>query len=232
VAVAALGVISLVGILAFVPAGTTAETTDVRTEISALRRPGVWLTMGIAACSIGAVFAMFTYIAPLLTEVAGYSQEWVAPVLVVFGLGLVAGNVIGGRFADTAQLRSIGIGNAVSTGALLLLAAGVTVPGLAPVALALCGAAAMATVPGFITRIIEQAKEAPVLGATLGASGANLGISVGAYLSGVAVDADLGLRAPAIVGASMAATGLALTLAAARAQRRTLANRPDAMAPA
>lgn len=91
----ALGLVSLFGIMLLVPAQPRPEGTSLRRELMEFRRLQVWLAVAIAGLSIGALFAAYSYIAPLLTEVAGFSSRSLTPLLVLFGVGLVIGNLLG-----------------------------------------------------------------------------------------------------------------------------------------
>ena len=77
-------------------------------ELSALRRPQIWLTLGIAAVGCGGMFSVFTYVVPLLTEVAQVPVVWVPLVLALFGVGMTLGNIIGAAMADRALMPTIG----------------------------------------------------------------------------------------------------------------------------
>jgi DHA1 family inner membrane transport protein len=220
VMITVIGVVSLVGLAALVPARSAEPGAGLRRELAVFARPQVWLAIGIAAMAIGALFAAFSYIAPLLTEVTGFSSGALTPLLVLFGVGLVAGNLIGGRFADRAQLPTL----FVSLAALLVVLVAFTVVAEyrvpAVIALMLLGGAGFATVPAFMTRVIDKAEGAPTLASTAGSSGANLGISIGAYLGGLTIGAGFGYLSPLWVGAGMAALGLVITAVAGAMERR------------
>ncbi|MCP2169162.1 MFS transporter [Goodfellowiella coeruleoviolacea] len=221
-----IGLVSLVGVIAMVPATPKPTDAHLGRELAVFKRPQVWLALGTAALSIGALFASFSYIAPLLTEVTGFSTGTITPLLVLFGIGLVAGNLIGGRFADRAQLPTLYVAQALLAAVLLAFVVTSANKVLAVITLVLLGAAGFATVPGFMTRAIDKAAGAPTLASSAAASAANLGISVGAYLSGLAIDAGGGYTSPNLVGAAMAVAALVVTLVSGALQKRETAAAP------
>jgi DHA1 family inner membrane transport protein len=135
-------------------------------------------------------------------------------VLGLFGIGLLVGNSIGGRFGGPAQLRVLGVALAVLAAGLLGLAVGAHSPVVATVLLVVVGAGAFAMVAPFMTRLIDQAAGAPLLVAAAGGSATNTGAALGAYLGGLAIDTPLGVTGPPVAGAAIAAIGLLAVLAA------------------
>lgn len=207
-----IGAIGFVGIMVLLPAQRGAQTAGLRQEIAVFRRPQVLIALAMTAFSLGALFTSFTYVAPLLTEVTGYASAAIAPLLVLFGAGLVAGNTIGGRFADRALLPTLGVALAALTLTLALFSATAHNKVLAAITLVLMGAAGFATVPGLMTRVISKAEGAPTLAAVVTVSASNVGIAAGAYLGGLAIDAGYGYTSPNWIGALLAAAALALTI--------------------
>lgn len=226
-----LGLVSLLGVVLLVPAQPRPEGASLRRELREFRRLQVWLAVIMSGLSIGAMFAAYSYIAPLLTEVTGFPAGALTPLLVLFGVGLVIGNLLGGRYADRAQLPTLLVANALL--AVVLAAFTFTAYARIPavITLVLVGAAGFAAVPALMTRAIDKAKDAPTLASTVAASGANLGISIGAYLGGLTIDAGLGYTSPSWVGAGMALLALLVIawsgLLDARSARTARATRPE-----
>lgn len=217
-AVAALGAAALAAVVVAVPALPPAPTT-LRAGLGAFRNRQVWLTLAIGVAGPGGLFAAYTYVAPLLTSASGYPPQAIAPVLALFGIGLLLGNSIGGRFGR-AQLRLLGTALAVLAAGLLGLAVGARSPIVATVLLVVVGAGAFAMVAPFMTRLIDQAAGAPLLAAAAGGSATNTGAALGAYLGGLAIDTPLGVTGPPVAGAAIAATGLLAVVAARAAATR------------
>lgn len=215
-----VGLIGLAGIARLIPRQPSRADARVGRELAVFRRPQVGLALAMTALSLGALFASFTYVAPMLTEVTGYSEEALTPLLALFGIGLVVGNTLGGRYADRALIPTLATALAALTVVLAVFTftAGYRVP--AAITFALLGVAGFATVPGLMTRVISKAEGAPTLAAVVTVSASNVGIALGAYLGGLSIDADLGYTSPNWIGAIMAAAALALTVASGALDKR------------
>jgi DHA1 family inner membrane transport protein len=218
--VAALGVAGAIGILALVPDRPADPASNLRVELAAFRRPQVWLALGMTALGFGGVFASFTYVAPIMTEVAGFPAGALTWLLLVFGAGLVVGNLVGAKAADRALMPTL----VVLLAALAVVLAIFTVTASSPIpavaTLAAVGFVGFATVPGLQTRVMNAAGSAGTLASAANIAAFNLGNAAGAWLGGVAISAGLGLTAPDMVGAIMAAAGLAVALVAVGLDRR------------
>ncbi len=218
--VAALGVIGAVGVLALVPDRPADPAANLRAELAAFRRPQVWLALGMTALGFGGVFASFTYVAPLMVDVAGFPTSALTWLVLLFGLGLVAGNLVGARLADRALMPAIiGTIGALAV-ALALFTVTVHSPIPAAITLFLVGAAAFATAPGLQTRVIDAAGSAGTMAAAANIGAFNLGNAVGAALGGLVIDAGLGFPAANLVGAAMAAAGVAVAVVSVALDRR------------
>ncbi len=218
--VAALGVVGALGVLALVPDRPADPSANLRAELSAFRRPQVWLALGMTALGFGGVFASFTYVAPLMVDVAGFPSSALTWLVLLFGAGLVVGNLVGARLADRALMPSI-VG-AIAALAVVLAAFTVTVraPVPAAITLFLVGVAAFATVPGLQARVLDAAGTAGTMASAVNIGAFNLGNAVGAWLGGLVIDAGLGFPAVNGVGAAMAAAGLAVALVSVALERR------------
>jgi MFS transporter, DHA1 family, inner membrane transport protein len=218
--VAALGVLGAIGILALVPDQPADPASNLRVELAAFRRPQVWLALGMTALGFGGVFASFTYVAPIMTEVAGFPAGALTWLLLVFGAGLVVGNLAGARAADRALMPTLVVLLAALAAVLAIFAVTAASPIPAVATLAAVGFVGFATVPGLQTRVMEAAGSAGTLASAANIAAFNLGNAAGAWLGGVAIAAGFGLTSPDIVGAIMAAAGLAIALVAAGLDRR------------
>jgi DHA1 family inner membrane transport protein len=212
--VAASGAAALVAVLVAVPATPRPAPTTLRAGLGVFTQVQVWLTLAIGMAGLGGLFAAYTYIAPLLTSASGFPPGAIAALLGLFGIGLLAGNVVGGRLGAGSQLRVLGAGLAVLAGALAGLAVGAGSPVVATVLLMVVGASAFALVAPFMTRLIDQAAGAPLLASAAGGSAVNTGAALGAYLGGLAIDTPLGVTGPPAAGAVIAAAGLVAVLGA------------------
>ena len=222
-AVVVIGVLTIAAVSAVVPASPGDPEATVRTELTALRRPQVLLTLLVGVVGFGGMFAVYSYVAPLVTEVTGMSRGSIPLVLLAFGTGMVVGTALGGRLADLALFRSL-VGANVVTGLLLAaipLAARTPVTVVATVFL--LGAGASVLVVCLQMRLMEVAGEAQMLGAALNHSSLNAANALGAWLGGLVIAAGYGYTAPGVVGAVLAAAGLVALTASAVLRRRELA---------
>jgi MFS transporter, DHA1 family, inner membrane transport protein len=218
--VAALGVAGAVGVLALVPDRPADPAANLRAELAAFRRPQVWLALGMTALGFGGVFASFTYVAPLMVDVAGFPASALTWLVLLFGLGLVAGNFVGAKLADLALMPTIiGTIGALAV-ALALFTVTVYSPVPAAITLFLVGAAAFATAPGLQTRVIDAAGNAGTMAAAVNIGAFNLGNAIGAALGGLVIDAGFGFPAANLVGAAMAAAGVAVAVVSVVLDRR------------
>lgn len=223
-AVTAIGVLALAGLLALVPgrAGTgtgDGAPTGLRDQFRAFRSAQVWLTLTATALGYGGMFGAFSYLAYTFTEVGGFASTDVAWLLMVYGTGLVVGNLAGGRAADHDRDRTLVLallGLTVTLAVFGLLAA----DAVASVILVfLMGVTGFAAVPGMITRVTDAAHGA-ALAASANVSASNIGNALGAWLGGLAIGAGLGYTAPLYTGAAIALASVLVMLVAARSVRR------------
>ena len=220
-AVAGVGVLALATLQWLVPRDQAApEAMDWRADLVAMSRRSVLLGLATTVLGFGGVFAVFTYIAPLLTQVTGLPKGAVPPILLVFGGGLVAGNLIGGKLADR-RLEATVLGSLVAL-AVVLLAMGAALhhPVAAVVGVGLLGVAAFATVAPLQAWVLSKADGA---GATLASSfniaAFNLGNALGAWVGGAVIAHGPGLSAVTWTAATLPLAALAIAGWSMRAQR-------------
>ncbi|WP_327709978.1 MFS transporter [Streptomyces sp. NBC_00464] len=219
--VAALGVIGLLGVARLVPDQPRPEGVRLRHELAAFRNVQVLLAMAMTVLGFGGVFAAITYITPMMTEIAGYSASSVTWLLVLFGLGMVGGNLLGGKFADRhlMPLLYVSLGGLATVLALFTLTAHNQVA--AAVTIFLIGGLGFATVPPLQKRVLDQAAGAPTLASAVNIGAFNLGNALSAWLGGIVIAAGLGYTAPNWVGAVLAASALVLAFVSSNLERRT-----------
>ncbi|SEG99406.1 MFS transporter, DHA1 family, inner membrane transport protein [Nonomuraea solani] len=218
--VVVIGVVGLAGVLALVPRQPRPAGGGVLRELATFRKPEVWLALVMTVFGFAPVFAIITFIAPIMTGVGGFSPGAVPVVMALFGVGLVAGNLIGGKLADRALMPSI----YGSVALLTVLAVGVALFAADQVAfiitITLFGMAAFATVPPLQTRVLDTATGAPTLASAANIGAFNLGNAIGSFAAGLTIDAGLGYTAPAWTAALLGLTGLgAAGLAGLQARR-------------
>jgi MFS transporter, DHA1 family, inner membrane transport protein len=193
--------------------------TSPLTELSALKRVQVWLALLVGMVGFGGMFAVYTYISTTLTDVAGLSRALVPLALMVFGLGMVIGNLVGGKMADSSVVRAL---YASMTALGIVLAVFVFAAHNAWTALAglfLIGATGASIGPALQTRLMDVAHDAQTLAAALNHSALNIANATGAWIGGVVIAAGLGYTAPAAAGATLAVAGLVILTVSVLLQR-------------
>ncbi|TIP01929.1 MAG: MFS transporter [Mesorhizobium sp.] len=228
--------VTLVGVIAFAviallvprdePAATDEEESSEGT-LAVLGRRAVLLGLLTTVLSWVGVFAAFTYLAPILTRVTGFSEGAVSPILLVFGGGLVAGNLLGGRLADRHLVPTV-VGTLVALSAVLfVMTAAIHQPITAIIAVGLLGAAAFATVAPLQMWVLEKAKGAGQgLASSFNIAAFNLGNAIGAWLGGFVIDHGPGLGAVPLVAGLVPIAALGVVLMALRLERGSAIGKP------
>ncbi|NJP97683.1 MFS transporter [Nonomuraea sp. FMUSA5-5] len=210
-AVVAIGVVGLAGVAALVPSRPRPQEQSLLRELSVFRQGGVWLALAMTVFGFAPVFTVITFIAPMMTDVGGFSPGTVPVVMGVLGIGLVAGNLLGGRLADRAVLPAVylSVGTLTVLSAIVAVAAGNQPAFIA--AIVLFGMAAFATIPPLQTWVLDSASQAPALASAANIGAFNLANTLGSVLAGLTVEAGHGYAAPAWIGMALGLTGLAVT---------------------
>ncbi|MBS43293.1 MAG: MFS transporter [Nocardioides sp.] len=213
-AVAGLSLLTVLLIWLFVPATPGNPAATGRRELAALKRLPVWLAALAGSVGFGGLFAVYSYVAPTITELGGLGDAAVPVFLLVFGVGMVVGTWVAGRMADWSVQKSLEVGTA---GLIVALLAYWALAGagwwLLPVTFFVTALGSVLVV-NLQLRLMEAAGEAETIGAAINHSALNVGNALGAWLGGVVIAAGLGYRAPALVGAALAVLGLVLVLVA------------------
>jgi MFS transporter, DHA1 family, inner membrane transport protein len=212
-AVAAIGVVAMIVIAALVPAShDNGKGIAVRDELRAIGNPAVLIGLLMTVLGFAGVFTVFTYIQPMLTQVTGFSESAVSPILLIFGVGLIAGNLLGGKLADRKLMPALLLTLAVLIGVLLLMTFALHSKVLVVLFVGLLGVAAFATVPPLQLWVLHKANDAQSLASSLNIGAFNLGNALGAWLGGVVVAHGPGLGALTWVAALMTFAGLLVAL--------------------
>ncbi|GGN84062.1 MFS transporter [Actinoplanes lobatus] len=230
-AIAVIGVFALAGIAALIPATPAPAGGSLLGEFRVFTSGQVWLSILVTILGYGGMFGAFSYLAYTLTAVGGFPATAVPWLLIVFGLGLFAGNIAGGRAADRnlpVTLIVLLTGLAVVLAGFALTAGNRTAT---VVALLLMGGFGFATVPGLQMRILGHATQAPALASGANIAAFNVGNAFGAWLGGTTIDAGLGYTSPLWAGAAVTTAALLVYLLATRLPGGELAGRTT-LAPA
>jgi len=219
-AVMAIGLVSMAAIAVLLPKGMPGGSGRLLNEVRILGRSQVLLAMLMAVLSSMSLFSVFTYIAPLLEHVSGLSPHWVSVALLIFGAGLTAGGLLGGRLADRHSARTIVLTFAALAVILAVLRL-VSFSGIMAVCVLLVwGVAVFTMVSPLQTRVIDYARDAPNLASTINQGAFNLGNAAGAWVGGAVLGLGVSYLDLPLVGALMAVLGLAVALWTFRLERR------------
>ncbi|OAH13751.1 MFS transporter [Streptomyces jeddahensis] len=226
-AVSAIGIAAIAALALLVPADRGHTTsTGLRGELGALGSLPVWLALGTTVAGFGALFAAYSYITPMLTGTAGYSESSVTLLLALFGVGSTVGNLLGGRLADHSLRRTLFGGLTALMAVLALFPVLMRTEWSAALAVILLGTAAFVTGSPLQLMVMEKAAAAPSLASSANQAAFNLANAGGAWIGGVALAAGFGLTSPAVAGAGLAALGLGVAMLAYGVDRRRAAAMP------
>lgn len=218
--VAVIGVATVASLFVWIPRLDGMPVTNPITELGALGRVQVWMTLIVGMVGFGGMFAVYTYISTTLTDVSGLGASFIPLALMLYGLGMVAGNFVGGYLADRALMKGLflSMGSLVVILAVFVMA--VRNPYTALIFVFLIGLAGSSMVPGLQTRLMDVAEDAQTLAASLNHAALNIANAFGAWIGGVVIAAGYGYTAPAAVGSLLAVAGLVVLAVAVILQRR------------
>ncbi len=207
-AVSGLALLSLLALFAWVPRTDALGGGPIAQELRALRKPAAWAMMAVAALGVASIFAVYTFIGPLVTDGASLGPSWIPVALALFGIGMTIGNLAGGRLADAHPSRGLllGFGSALIVLALLAVAGAnvwMLMAGLFGV-----GATMMVAIPTIQVRLTRIAPEAPTLMGAMNLAALNVANAIGAWAGGQTIANGFGLLS--VVWAGFALTFLGL----------------------
>ncbi|RWL48428.1 MAG: MFS transporter [Mesorhizobium sp.] len=207
-AVAALGAVAFLALFLFVPRSEALRGGSVVHELSALRRWDVWAMIIVAALGISSIFAVYAFIGPLVTDVVQLDPSTIPLALGVFGVGMTAGNLVGGYLADNFAFRGLVLGYALTLAVLVALSslgshAWVFFPCLFAV-----GAAMMAAIPTIQVRMTHFAPEAPTLMGAMNLAALNVANALGAWGGALVIAAGYSVLFSPLAGFVLTAAGL------------------------
>jgi DHA1 family inner membrane transport protein len=221
-AVSAIGLVAMAVIALFVSArdAGAGSAVSLREEFKVLKRVHVLLGLGATVLGFAGVFVVFTFVQPLLTRVSGFAEASVSAVLLVFGLGMIIGNVVGGRLADRAPVATLLGSLAVLAVVLVLMGFAMDNRLLAVLFIGLLGAAGFATVAPLQLRVLSKAEGAgQSMASSLNIAAFNLGNALGAWLGGAVIDHGPGLGFLPWTAAALTVGGLAIAWVSVRMDR-------------
>jgi DHA1 family inner membrane transport protein len=214
-AAAILALLTVASIAAVVPWTAPDRGATLRRELGALRRPQVLLAVATGAIGGGGMFAVYSYISPILTGRTGLPLGAVPAALGVWGLGMVAGSLVGGRLMDWRPVASM-LGAFALMAALFALFSVTSLHPVTAIATVFALGLGLVLPTGLQMRLMDVSADAQSLGAALNHSAFNAANALGAWLGGAVLAAGLGLTAPMFVAVGLTLAGMAIfTLALA-----------------
>lgn len=222
--IAALGVLTMMALVATLPNNPAPKDGSPISELRALGRKSVLGALGLTVLGSSAMFTVFTYIAPILQTETGASVGFITAMLVTYGLGLTVGNWLGGHFADKSVNMTLIVTLSGLTITLIAFGALMAFPIPAALLIFVWGVASFALVPPLQVRVMQSAHDAPNLASAVNIGAFNLGNAIGAGLGGAVIALGLGLPAVAFAGAGMAALGLIAVLLLSKGTQRPAAS--------
>lgn len=205
--VVGLSVLCTVLVSLRLPPGACDQQQSLSSQWNALHNRSLWAAYLTSGLIIGATFAAFSYITPILIEEVGVQPGAVAPLLALYGVANLVGNMVVGRIADRHTFAALGWGLALMLVALTGFALAGGHIGLNLLCMIAVGLTGVALNPAMVARVMKAAEPGALVN-TLHTSVITAGLAFGSWAGGAAIDAGYGLRAPLWVGAAMALLGL------------------------
>lgn len=204
--------ISAIALWVCVPRTDALAGNSVRHELGALRKPAAWIMMTVAAVAIASIFAVYTFIGPLVTELAGLKASAVPIALSLFGVGMTIGNIVGGRLADAYPSMGLVLGFSAALIALALLGTFGAIPWILMPCLCAVGFTTFIAIPTIQLKLTGAAPEAPTLMGAMNLAALNVANALGAWSGGVTVASGMGLLSAVWAGFGLTLAGLAIFL--------------------
>lgn len=209
-AVAAFSLLAFGAIWQWVPRTKALDGVPVIQELSSLKKGSVWGVMLVAALGVASIFAVYTFIAPMVTDTVRLAPEMIPVALTLFGIGMTAGNIYGGKLADRYPARGIVIGFGSALVIMAILAIAGSNPFVFFPAMFGVGAAMMAAIPTIQVRLTNFAPEAPSLMGAMNLASLNVANAVGAAAGGATIAAGYGLLSAVWAGFVLTLLGLVI----------------------
>jgi len=208
VIVAVVGLLAVWSIKRWLPSMPAAKEANLANELKVFTRIALWLILGITMIGTGGFFAWFSYIAPLLINVTGFSSNDVTWNLIIAGFGMLVGNTIGGRLADRfSPIKATCWLLLAMVVALITVSFAAEYKVTSVIMTFVTGAIAFAMIAPIQILMINAAKNAEMLASAVSQGAFNVSNALGAYLGGLPLAAGYGYTSPQWVGAALALAG-------------------------
>jgi MFS transporter, DHA1 family, arabinose polymer utilization protein len=208
-AVGVVGVLAVLSVKFWMPALPKSSANGFRKDLKVLKRKELWMVFFLTTIGTGGFFAWYSYIAPLITNVAGHPESIVSYVMILAGVGMVAGNFIGAKLAEKFSPINAVIITLIIMVILLVSNTLYAQDKTAVLVLTfLISTFAFCLATPIQMAMIKTAKGSEMLGSSLNQSAFNVGNASGAYFAGLPIAMGYGISSATLVGAAMAGTGV------------------------
>jgi DHA1 family arabinose polymer transporter-like MFS transporter len=220
--VAVIALLAAASIKRWMPALPAPKQTSFKSSLKAFTKPEPWLIILMASIGSGGLFAWISYIAPLMTQVAGFSNNALTIIMIVAGIGMATGNILGGRLADKfSPLKTIGFLLITMMASLVIVALTAQFKLPAVLMTFITGTIAFALVAPMQILIIKAAEGSEMLASASLQASLNMGNALGAYLGGMPLAAGFGYTSSEYVGAGLVLIGLVFCMILMRRDAKT-----------
>lgn len=219
-----VGIMTLSSIWLWMPKlPPSASEKGLLQDMKVFKRPQLWIVFLLTTIGTGGFFAWYSYIAPLITEVAGHPGSMVSFAMILAGLGMTGGNLIGAKMAEKmGSLNAAILALSLMSGGLILNTYLASHQTAVLVMTFVVGLIAFCIGTPLQLMMINTAKESKMLGSSLNQSAFNIGNATGAYLAGLPIAFGYGLTSADLVGAGLAASGVLIATTIVLIRRGTL----------
>ena len=221
--VTGIGVITMIFLQLWMPVIPISRSGNFKSELRIFRRWEPWLIILTTSIGTGGLFAWISYIAPLMTSVSHFAANTVSYIMILAGLGMVVGNIVGGKLADKMEPARACIILLISMTIILVLIFFFSSYQLLSLGFTFMAAAlSIALATPIQLLMIRTATEGELIGAAATQAAFNIGNALGAFFGGLPIAAGLGYNSPSLVGAGMALAGIVFARMLWRIQQRTI----------
>lgn len=203
-----VGIITLLTLKFWMPNLPATKDRDLKKELSFFKLPEAWLIILLIAIGTGGLFSWYSYIAPLLTDVSGFSADSITYILVLAGLGMLVGNFIGGKLADRFSPAKASISLLIAMAVSLIIVHYTSSNQILSLVMTfVTGAIAFSLAAPIQMLMINTAKGSEMIAASVSQASFNIGNALGAFLGGLPLAAGYDYTSPVVVGTAMALMG-------------------------
>lgn len=217
IGVAILGIIGAIASYFLVPASIkTSKPLRIVDQLKVLKNRSILLVLSITALGYGGTFVTFTYLAPLLEKVTGFSANMTSILLLVYGIAIALGNVIGGKVSNKKPGKALIVMFALQAIVLFILYFTASNQIWSVVTLFFMGILAFSNVPALQLYVVKMSEKylpgTEDVSSALNIAAFNVGIAIGAYVGGLIIESSLGVGATPWVGSILVIVGFLITL--------------------